>query len=120
MLRTFSAALALALILSASTFAQDSVTGAWDLAVQGPEGPVNATAVLKQDGEKVTGEIESQAGKTTLTGTMKGNTLNMAFTMQGAQGPMEIKVTGEVDGASMKGTIDLAGMGQMEFTAKKK
>jgi hypothetical protein len=33
---------------------------------------------------------------------------------------MEIKVTGEVDGASMKGTIDLAGMGQMEFTGKKK
>lgn len=120
MLRVISAILAIALFATASTYAQASVTGAWDLAVQGPEGPVNATATLKQDGEKVTGEIESQAGKTALTGTMKGKTLSMAFTMQGAQGPMDIKVTGEVDGASMKGTIDLAGMGQMEFTAKKK
>ena len=119
MLRVFSAILALALTLSASAYAQTSIAGAWDLAVQGPEGPVNATATLKQDGEKVTGEIEGQAGKATLTGTMKGKTLSMAFTMQGPQGPMDIKVTGEVDGASMKGTIDF-GMGMADFTAKKK
>lgn len=110
----------IALLLGAGASAQSDVTGAWDLAVQGPEGPVNALATLKQDGEKITGDIESQMGKTALTGTMKGKTLAMAFTMQGPQGPMDIKVTGEVDGASMKGTIDLAGMGQMEFTAKKK
>ena len=115
-----SAIFVIGLLWSAAAQAQSSVTGAWDLAVQGPEGPVNATAVLKQEGETVTGEIESQAGKTTLTGTMKGKTLSMAFTMQSPQGPMDIKVTGEVDGASMKGTIDLAGMGQMEFTGKKK
>ena len=120
MLRVFSAILALALTLSASAYAQTSVAGAWELTIIGPESPITATATLTQDGEKVTGEIESQAGKTTLTGTMKGKTLSMAFTMQGPQGPMDIKVTGEVDGASMKGTIDLAGMGQMEFTGKKK
>jgi len=120
MLRILSAVLAVGLILSTSANAQTDLSGAWDLAVQGPEGPVNATATLKQDGEKVTGEIESQAGKAALTGTMKGKTLSMAFTMQGPQGPMDIKVTSEVDGASMKGTIDLAGMGQMEFTGKKK
>ena len=120
MLRVFSVILAATILLSVNAYAQASVSGAWDLAVQGPEGPVNATATLTQDGEKVTGEIEGQAGKAALTGTMKGKTLSMAFTMQGPQGPMDIKVTGEVDGASMKGTIDLAGMGQMEFTAKKK
>ena len=120
MLRTLSAVLLLGLFISAGAAAQTSVSGAWDLEVKGPEGPVNALANLKQDGEKVTGDIESQMGKTALTGTMKGTTLAMAFTMQGPQGPMDIKVTGEVDGASMKGTIDLAGMGQMEFTAKKK
>ena len=120
MLRVLSVIFAAGLLLSVNAYAQASVTGAWDLEVKGPEGPVNATATLKQDGEKVTGDIESQMGKTALTGTMKGTTLAMAFTMQGPQGPMDIKVTGEVDGASMKGTIDLAGMGQMEFTAKKK
>jgi hypothetical protein len=86
----------------------------------GPEGPVNATATLKQDGEKVTGSIESQAGTAELSGTLKGKALAMAFTIQTPQGAMDIKVNGEVDGTSMKGTIDLAGMGQMDFTGKKK
>jgi hypothetical protein len=54
-----------------------------------------------------------------LSGTLKGKTLNMAFTIQSPNGPLEIKVTGDVDGASMKGTIDF-GMGMAEFTAKKK
>ena len=120
MFRLFSVILAAAFMLSVNAYAQTSVAGAWDLAINGPEGPVNATANLKQEGEKVTGSIESQAGTAELTGTMKGKTLNMAFTVQTPQGPMDIKVAGEVDGASMKGTIDLAGMGQMEFTAKKK
>jgi hypothetical protein len=120
MLRTFSVVVAAALVLSVNAYAQGNIAGAWDLAITGPEGPVNATATLKQDGEKVTGEIESQAGKAELTGTLKGKALTMAFTIQTPQGPMDIKVAGEVEGASMKGTIDLAGMGMMEFTGKKK
>jgi hypothetical protein len=120
MLRAFSVILAATLMLSVNTAAQATVAGAWDLAITGPEGPVNATATLKQDGDKVTGSIESQAGTADLNGTMNGKTLTMAFTIQTPQGPMDIKVNGEVDGASMKGTIDLAGMGMMEFTGKKK
>lgn len=120
MLRMFSVILAASLILAVNAYAQGTVAGAWDLAINGPEGPVNATANLKQDGEKVTGSIESQAGTAELTGTMKGKNLTMAFTVQTPNGPLDIKVTGEVDGAAMKGTIDLAGMGMMEFTGKKK
>jgi hypothetical protein len=119
MLRMFSAILALALTLSASTFAQSGVAGAWDLAINGPEGPINATATLKQDGENVTGSIDTPAGPAEMKGTYKGKMLNMAFSMQTPQGPLEIKVNGEVDGASMKGVIDF-GMGMADFTAKKK
>jgi hypothetical protein len=106
------------LALSAAAFAQ-SVSGAWDLAIQGPEGPINASATLNQDGENVTGSIDMPQGKADMKGTYKGKTLNMAFTIQGPQGPIDIKVNGEVDGASMKGVIDF-GMGMAEFTAKKK
>jgi hypothetical protein len=120
MLRVFSVILAAALFVSVNAYAQGGVAGAWDLSITGPEGPVNATATLKQDGEKVTGSIESQAGTAELTGTMKGKTLNMAFTVQTPNGPLDVKVNGDVDGASMKGTIDIGGMGMMEFTGKKK
>ena len=119
MLRLFFVILAAGLVLSVNTLAQGSVAGAWDLAINGPEGPLAATATLKQDGEKVTGTIESQAGTADLAGTLKGKTLAMAFTIQSPNGPIDIKVTGEVDGTSMKGVIDF-GMGMADFTAKKK
>lgn len=119
MLRVFSAILALALTMSASAYAQTSIAGAWELTIIGPEGPITSTATLKQDGENVTGSIETPQGVAEMKGTYKGKALNMGFTLQTAQGPLEIKVTGEVDGASMKGVIDF-GMGMAEFTAKKK
>jgi hypothetical protein len=96
-----------------------SVGGAWDLSINGPEGPITAAVNLKQDGEKVTGTIESPQGTAELTGAMNGKTLTMAFQIQSPQGALDIKVTGEVEGATMKGMIDF-GMGMADFTAKKK
>ena len=118
MFRTFLAATALALALGTSALAQ-SLSGAWDLSINGPEGAITATATLKQDGEKVTGSIESPQGTADLSGTLKGKVLNMSFTIPGPNGNLDIKVNGEVDGASMKGIIDF-GMGMADFTAKKK
>ena len=119
MLRIFTAILALGLILSAPAYAQSSVAGAWELSINGPEGPITATATLKQDGENVTGSIETPQGVAEMKGTFKGKALNMAFTIQSPQGAIDIKVNGEVDGTSMKGIIDF-GMGMADFTAKKK
>ncbi len=118
MLRTFLAAAALVSVLGASALAQ-SVTGGWDLTINGPEGPITATATLKQDGEKITGTIESPQGTADLSGTLVGKTINIGFTIAGPNGSLDIKVNGEVDGASMKGIIDF-GMGMADFTAKKK
>jgi len=118
MARVLAAILAIGLA-AGTTFAQSGVSGAWDLIVNGPEGAINATANLKQDGEKLTGTIETPQGSAEMTGSLKGKTLNLNFSIQGPQGPLEIKVNGEVDGASMKGVIDF-GMGMADFTAKKK
>ncbi len=119
MLRTLAIAAALALAVGSGVLAQENAAGAWDLSINGPEGPISATANLKQDGEKITGTIESPQGTVELNGTMKGKALAMSFQIQSPQGPIDIKVTGEVDGASMKGMIDF-GMGQADFTGKKK
>ena len=119
MARILSAILALGLIISATAYAQSTVAGAWELSIIGPEGPITATATLKQDGENVTGSIETPQGVAEMKGTYKGKALNMAFTIQGPNGALDIKVTSEVDGTSMKGIIDF-GMGMAEFTAQKK
>ena len=119
MLRVISAVLIFGLMLTTGAAAQTNVAGAWDLSIIGPEGPITATATLKQDGENVTGSIETPQGTAEMKGTLKGKALSMAFTIQGPNGAIDIKVNGEVDGASMKGIIDF-GMGMAEFTAKKK
>lgn len=119
MVRRMAMAAALALALGVGVFAQNNVAGAWDLSINGPEGPIAASTTLKQDGEKVTGSIETPQGTAEMTGALKGKTLTLAFSIQTPQGPLDIKVTGEVEGASMKGTIDF-GMGVADFTAKKK
>ncbi len=118
MLRVVSVVI-LGMMLTVAAAAQNSVAGAWDLAINGPEGPINATATLKQAGENVTGSIEMPQGAAEMKGTFKGKTLNMAFSIQGPNGAIDIKVNSEVDGDSMKGVIDF-GMGMADFTAKKK
>ena len=118
MARLFSFLLAFVLV-TAGLSAQNSVAGSWELTINAPEGPMNATAELKQDGDKVTGSISSQIGKTELSGTFSGKTLSLSFQVQTQQGAMDIKVNGEVDGNDMKGVIDF-GMGMADFTAKKK
>lgn len=119
MARVFSAALAVMLTVGAAAYAQSGVAGAWDLTVNGPEGPIAVTATFTQDGENVTGAIETPQGKADLTGTLKGKALNISFSIAGPNGPLDIKVNGEVDGPSMKGIVDF-GMGMADFTGKKK
>jgi hypothetical protein len=118
MFRTCATTAALAVVLGSGVLAQ-SVAGARELAINGPDGAIAATATLKQDGENVTGQIDSPQGSADLSGTLKGKVLSLSFSIQGPNGPLDIKVNGEVDGADMKGIIDF-GMGMADFTAKKK
>jgi hypothetical protein len=119
MFRFLSLILVFGLALTAGIYAQSSVAGVWDLSINGPEGAITAAATLKQDGEKVSGSIESPQGTADLSGTIKGKVLNMSFTIAGPNGSLDIKVNGEVDGTSMKGIIDF-GMGMADFTATRK
>ena len=111
-----------ALILTAgvaAASAQTSVAGDWVLTVNGPQGTVDTDASFKQSGEKVTGTFSSQLGETNVEGTMTGSTLSLAFSVVTQNGPIDIRMTAEVAGSEMKGTIDF-GMGTADFTGKKK
>jgi len=118
MARLFSTLCAVVFVTAALS-AQASIAGDWDLIINGPEGVINATASLKQDGENVTGSITSPAGTVELKGTYKAKKVDLAFQVTTPNGPLDIKVNGDVDGAEMKGIIDF-GMGMADFTAKKK
>ncbi len=118
MARLFATLFAVVFVTAALS-AQASIAGDWELSINGPEGAINATATLKQDGEKVTGSITSPQGTVELAGTYKAKKVELAFQIQSPNGPLDIKVNGDVDGSDMKGIIDF-GMGMADFTAKKK
>jgi hypothetical protein len=96
------------------------VTGKWAFAVETAAGSGNPVMTFKQDGEKLTGHYSGQLGEADLTGTVKGQDIAFKFTVD-AQGTMINAVyTGTVDGKdSMKGKVDLVGLGEGTFTAKR-
>jgi hypothetical protein len=104
---------------SSASFAQSDISGEWILTINGPQGIVDTDASLKQTGDKVTGIFSSQMGETSVEGTMSGSTLSLAFNVVTPNGPIDIRMTAEVAGAEMKGTLDF-GMGTADFTGKKK
>jgi len=111
-----------AMILAAGAavpFAQTDISGDWTLTINGPQGTLDTDATFTQAGEKVTGTFSSPMGETSVEGSMSGSTLSLAFNVVTPNGPIDIKMSAEVAGAEMKGTLDF-GMGTADFTGKKK
>lgn len=97
------------------------VSGEWAITVNTDGGPIPATLVLKQDGEKVTGSIKSEQGELPLEGTMKDKTLSFAFAYPAPDGnTLTITMTGTIEGDTIKGTADFGGMGSGDWSATKK
>ena len=93
MSKLLSILLALGFVFATTLSAQSTVAGTWELAITGPEGPITAGAVLKQDGEKVSGTLTSPQGETQVAGTMTGKTKALQFSVTTPNGPLDIKVT---------------------------
>jgi hypothetical protein len=98
-----------------------NVSGEWAITVNTDGGPIPATLVLKQEGEKVTGSIRSEQGELQLEGTMKEKTLSFSFVYPAPDGSnLTITMSGTVEGDEIKGTADFGGMGSGDWSAKKK
>ena len=94
--------------------------GKWDVTFLTPQGEFPATAMLKNDGGKLSGTFGSQMGEVPVAGTFEGKTLKFSITAQTPQGDMNIALSGDLDGDSIvNGTAEIAGMGQMAWSAKR-
>jgi hypothetical protein len=107
--------------VSASTAKSGSanVTGTWNLKIDSPNGPATPSAVLKQDGETLTGTYKGRRGDTPLTGTVKGNEIKFSFKVNPQGQDIVVEYAGTVDANSMKGTVKFGEMGEAPFTGKK-
>jgi hypothetical protein len=96
------------------------VTGTWAMAVETGAGSGTPTFVLKQDGEKLTGQYSGQLGEAPVTGTLKGSAIELVYDVNVQGTAIHVTYTGTADSSSMKGTVKLGDLGEGTFTGKKK
>ena len=98
-----------------------SVTGKWIFTVETGAGGGMPTVTLKQDGEKLTGHYSSQTfGEVDLTGTVKGAAITFMFGADVQGTHFDVTYSGTIEGKdSMKGKVNLGGLGEGTFTARK-
>lgn len=97
------------------------VSGKWVLTVQTSAGGGSPTLDLKQDGQKLTGHYTSaQLGEADVTGTVEGAKVTVKFAVDVQGTHLDVVYTGTLEGKdSMKGTVNLGGLGEGTFTGKK-
>jgi len=102
--------------------AKTDLTGTWNVTVELPNMQATPTVVLKQDGEKLSGEyVSAQYGKFHLAGTAKGEDVNFSFNMNVEGNGLTVSYTGKVDkDGSIKGSVGYGDMMSGTFVAKKK
>jgi hypothetical protein len=113
-----------AVVAAATAFAGQAakvdVTGKWLFNVETAAGAGAPTITLKQDGEKLTGHYSGQLGEADLTGTIKGAEFTFKFTVDAQGTNLDCTYKGTAEGKdALKGTVNIAGLADGTFTAKK-
>jgi len=94
------------------------VSGTWLVQVTTPDISATPTVVLKQDGEKLTGEYQSaQYGKFPLEGTVKDGKIEFGFTMNIEGNSISAAFSGTAEKDSLKGNVSYGDFAQGTFTA---
>lgn len=112
-------ALTLAGSLSAVPAAAQSIAGEWDAAMNTPGGVRNFKIVFQADSGKLTGTVKRASGDVPLEGTIKGNAVRFSYTIDYNGNPLLLTVNATLDGDVLKGTIDLGGNAEEEFSARR-
>lgn len=113
----FSVALSLIAVCSA---AAQSISGAWDGSMNTPGGARPVILMLVQDGEKLTGTVKRPSGDVPLEGTVKGTEVKFRYMISYGGNAIAMAVTATLSGTTeMKGSVDIAGQVQEEFSAKR-
>jgi hypothetical protein len=107
-------ALAVAQVASAA-----DVTGTWNMAVETSAGSGTPTFILVQKGETITGSYKGQLGEAAVTGTIKGDDLELDYKIDAQGQSISIKYTGKVEGNSISGKVSLGSFGDGTFKGTK-
>jgi hypothetical protein len=96
------------------------LTGTWNVSVQTPDQSVASTLVVEQKGDSITGVLSSEIGQANVRGAVKGDTVNFSFGLDMGGQAIDIAATALLtDADNMSGSMDVAGMGNMPFSARR-
>ena len=80
-------------------------------------GEIPAVAMLKQDGDKLTGTLSGPAGDLVIAGSVTGRTVKIDFEADTPQGKLPVTMTGDMGATSVTGKASIAGLGEADWTA---
>ena len=96
-----------------------SAAGTWQLTVNTPMGTQTPTLTLAEEGGKLSGTLQSPMFSTDFgDGTIEGNDLSWAMTIEAMGQKIELTVAATLDGDSMSGKMN-SPMGASDFTGKR-
>jgi hypothetical protein len=115
--------LTMILACSFAAMAEDIVTGEWNYKMDTPQGEVTAAMSLKVESGKLSGKFTFEGNRVLdiTEGTVEGDTLKFTVKRNRAEGgSMTYKMTGKVDGKSIKGSstaVEMPEGGEMAWSA---
>lgn len=112
-------AVALATVTFSTAAAAQSIAGEWDATMNTPGGARTFKIVFEVTGDSLTGTVKRASGNVPLRGTLKGNDVKFSYAVSYNGNDLTLTMSARVDGDSMKGTVDFAGAGEDEFSAKR-
>jgi hypothetical protein len=127
MRRTWVAAAIVAAVLTCvpatvrAQAAKIDLSGTWTFDVQTDAGGGTPTVTLEQKGDKLTGHYSSQTfGEQDLTGTVTGQSVEIVINADVQGTSLTVTYRGTVESKdSMKGEVDLGGLGSGTWTGRR-
>jgi hypothetical protein len=96
-----------------------NVAGRWEMTNETPRGTQTSTFIFEQDGNVLTGSVETQRGETPISsGSVDGNVITFKIVRGMGDRSMEMTYTGTLDGDTIIGSMSTP-RGEREFTMKR-
>ena len=101
-----------------AVIAQSNAAGEWNITATGAQGTTTSTMTLEQDGETLTGTPNlAEGGSMPLKGMISGNAVNFSGELDAGGTPIELVVTGTLDGDELTGTYEMGEFDSGDYTA---
>ncbi len=111
--------LAMFLFASATVLAHADVAGNWRVEFAVPTGEMAVTMTINQKNDVLSGRVVNEDGEFPLKGTVNGDEVTVVWTVPEQGQPLDITMSGKVDGEYITGTARLGNVGEGSLSARR-